>query len=183
MTGTHSFANSKSPDLVQSPYEWCFRHCTVQAAEWADSSATPGMIDYVLDSGCSVRGYVYERFQMSKECRDLREKYRLGSLQFGDSETVPALQCADLLAYEMYKEADRTISNAPRPPRGSFLALFRNETDRLGTIKEEALKHEVRRGMQIHAATLDHLPSKEKFQVMCYALRRMKPENRETLSG
>ena len=108
---------------------------------------------------------------------------RSTDLVLSNSETVKQSPRSNalILAYGMYKEADRTISNAPRPPRGSFLALFRNETDRLGTIKEEALKHEVRRGMQIHAATLDHLPSKEKFQVMCYALRRMKPENRETL--
>ena len=35
--------------------------------------------------------------------------------------------------------------------------------------------------MQINIAMLGHLPALEKFQVMCYALRHMKPENRETL--
>jgi hypothetical protein len=80
----------------------------------------------------------------------------------------------------MYKEADRLLSGATRPPRESFLALFRDR-DRLVTIDSAGMKKEVTRGAQIHMAMLGHLPPKEKFQVMCYALRHMKEKNREIL--
>lgn len=182
MSTSHAFAHSKSPALVASPYEWCFRYCAVQAASWADSCGKVGAIDYLLDDGCNSRGSVYERFQMSLDAPALREGFRLGSLNFGNSKTSPALQCADLLAYEMYREADRVLSHAARPPRGSFLALFRND-DRLVTIKRELPEREVGRGMQIPFAMLGHLPPTEKFQVMCYALRHMTPGNREILFG
>jgi hypothetical protein len=176
----HASALSKAPSLIQSPYEWCFRYCSVQAAAWADASNTSGLIAYVLDDGCSCRGQIRQRFQMSIENDELRQRFRLGSLSFADSKKAMALQCADLLAYEMYKEADRLIREAPRPARGSFLALFRGQ-DRLVTIKQDSVKREVTRGMQVIMATVGHLPEAEKFQVICYALRHMKPENRETL--
>lgn len=180
MTKSHALAHSKSPELVHSPYQWCFRYCVVQAAAWADASGLPGKIDYVLDDGCSVMGHIHQQFRLSVEDENTCEKFRLGNLSFADSKQSPALQCADLLAYEMYKEADRLISDAPRPPRGSFLALFR-DGDRLVTIKQDAIKREITRGMQINLAMLGHLPPQEKFQVLCYALRHMKPENREVL--
>jgi hypothetical protein len=179
MTTSHALAHSKSPELVHSPYQWCFRYC-VQAAAWADASDRTGSIDYVLDGGCSVMGRIHEQFQLSVENPAIREKFRIGSLSFADSKQSPALQCADLLAYEMYKEADRLISNAQRAPRGSFLALFRGD-DRLVTIRQDAIRQEITKGMQINLAMLGHLPAQEKFQVLCYALRHMKPENREVL--
>ncbi len=43
------------------------------------------------------------------------------------------------------------------------------------------MKKEVTRGMQINMAILGHLPPREKFQVMCYALRHMKEKNRKAL--
>jgi len=180
MRTSHAFAHSKSPALVSSPYEWCFRYCAVQAASWADSSGKLGAIDYLLDDGCSGRGFVYKGFQMSLDNPALRERFRLGSLSFGDSKASPALQSADLLAYEMYKEADRVLSAAARPPRGSFLALFRND-DRLVTIKREVPEREVQRGVQILLAMLGHLPPREKFQVTCYALRHYGPEQKRGL--
>jgi hypothetical protein len=177
---THEFAHSKAPDLVQSPYEWCFRYCSVQAAAWADASNCHGLIDYVLDGGCSCRGRLHQSFRMSTENNELRQRFRLGTISFATGKEAVALQCADLLAYEMYKEADRLIREAPRPPRGSFLALFRGQ-DRLVTIKQDSMKREVTRGMQVLMAMLGHLPEAEKFQVMCYALRHMIPEKREIL--
>jgi hypothetical protein len=49
MTTSRAFAHSKSPDLVESPYQWCLRYCMVQAGAWAekagsrDQLATPWM--------------------------------------------------------------------------------------------------------------------------------------------
>lgn len=180
MATTQAFAHSKSPDLVESPYEWCFRYCATQAAAWADKAQHPGLIRYTLDEGCSTRGRIYAHHELSREDDALRQKYRLGPMSFADSKRNPALQCADLLAYEMYKEADRQLSGSARPPRGSFLALFRDH-DQLVTVDADQLKQQVTRGMQINMEMLNYLPPKEKFQVICYALRRMKEHNREVL--
>jgi hypothetical protein len=182
VANTHAFAHSKSPDLVQSPYQWCLRYCMVQAAAWADKAERTGLINYTMDRGCSNRGHVQRHYALSQENEETQQRFRLGSLVFVDSKDHPAVQCADLLAYEMYKEADRVLSSAARPPRGSFLALLR-DNDRLVTIDPDAMKKEVIRGMQINMAMLGHLPPKEKFQVMCYALRHMKEKNREVLFG
>lgn len=180
VANTHAFAHSKSPDLVQSPYQWCLRYSMVQAAAWADKAERTGLINYTLDRGCVSRGHVQRHYALSRENEETRQRFRLGSLVFVDSKEHPALQCADLLAYEMYKEADRVLSSAARPTRGSFLALLR-DNDRLVTIDPDAMKKEVARGAQINMAMLGHLPPKEKFQVMCYALRHMKETNREVL--
>lgn len=178
VTTSHAFAHSKSPDLVKSPYQWCLLHCMVQAAAWADEEKRAGLINYTLDEGCPSRGRVQKDYALTRENEETRQKFRLGSLTFVDSKHHPAVQCADLLAYEMYREADRMIAGAERPPRGSFLALFRSH-DRLGTINPGTLKKEVVRGAQIHWAALSNLPPKEKFLVMCYALRGMDEKNRE----
>ena len=180
MATTQAFAHSKSPDLVESPYEWCFRYCATHAAAWADKAERSGLIKYTLDEGCSTRGRIYAHHELSREDDSQRDKYRLGPMSFADSKKNPALQCADLLAYEMYKEADRKLSGSARPPRGSFLALFRDH-DRLVTANADQIKQQVTRGMQINMAMLNYLPPKEKFQVMCYALRHMKEHNREVL--
>jgi len=182
MNTTHARAFSKSPSLVESPYEWCLRYCIVQAARWADETNHAGLIDYVLDQGCSGRGKAHQRFELGSQEEKFRQKYRLGSLEFANSKSVPAIQCADLLAYEMYKEADRQLSGSKRAPRGSFQALFRG-SDRLATIDPKPIHQEVTRGMRIHFAILDSLPPPERFQVMCHALRAMSDENRETLFG
>jgi hypothetical protein len=180
MTTSQAFAHSKSPDLVESPYQWCLRYCMVQAGAWAEKAGKPGSISYTLDAGCPSRGKVQRHYDLSRNNEDLSQKYRLGPLAFADSKKVPALQCADLLAYEMYKEADRLLSNSERGTRGSFLALLRDH-DRLVTIKPEPIKRQVIRGMQINMAMLNYLPPQQKFEVMCYALRAMKEKNREVL--
>jgi hypothetical protein len=177
---THAFAHSKSPDLVKSPYQWCLRYCMVQAAAWADDAKRAGVINYTADAGCVNAGRIQTHYALACESEDTRRKFRLGSLVFANSNTHPGLQCADLLAYEMYKEADRLLSGAARPQRASFLALFR-EHDRLVTIDSAGMKKEVTRGAQMHMAMLEHLPPKEKFQVMCYALRHMEEKNRKIL--
>jgi hypothetical protein len=180
MTTSQAFAHSKSPDLVESPYQWCLRYCMVQAGAWAEGAGKLGPISYTLDEGCPSRGKVQQHYDFSRTNESLSKKYRLGPLAFADSKKVPALQCADLLAYEMYKEADRLLSNSERGTRGSFLALLRDH-DRLVTINPEPIKQQVIRGMQINMAMLDYLPTQQKFEVMCYALRAMKQRNREVL--
>jgi hypothetical protein len=175
-------ASSKAPNLVDTPYQWCLRYCTILAAQWADETDHPGLIRYTLDQGCAHQGRAQKHFEFAMQDKSIKQKYRLGSIAFEDSKACPAIQCADLLAYEMYKESDRMLSSSARGTRKSFLSLFRgSEKDCLVTINPKLVREQITRGMKVLTATLDYLPSDEKFRVMCYALRRMKPKNRETL--
>jgi hypothetical protein len=38
MTTSQAFAHSKSPDLVEGPYQWCLRYCMVQVGAWAEKA-------------------------------------------------------------------------------------------------------------------------------------------------
>jgi hypothetical protein len=175
-------SHKKVPELVESAYEWCFRYCTAQAAAFADKREIDGAIDYVLDQGCFDRHCLERAFHRSKESAEIKGRFRLGEIAFRDSEGVPALQCADLLAYEMYKEADRVISDSHRKTRKSFLALFRDE-DRLVTVKPSAVKRQITRGANLIQAQVSLLPPKERFQVTCYGLRSLTNEQREIIFG
>lgn len=182
MRTTHTRAHAKAPQLVESPYEWCVRQCMWQVVRWADKNEYTGVVAYTLDQGDPNQQGARRSFDATKENQSFREKYRLGTLEFADSRDVYAIQCADLLAYEMYKEADRLLSGSPRQTRKSFLALLR-ENDQLVTIKPEAMKEEVGRGMQLILAITSLLPPREKFQVLCYGLRPITAEQRETIFG
>jgi hypothetical protein len=175
--GIHARSHQKAPELVESPYGWCLRYCSVQAAAFADSHGLIGAINYTLDQGCSNRHHAEERFREAKKDNEIRDRFRLGDISFADSKTVPALQCADLLAYEMYKEVDRRLSEAPRKTRKSFMALLR-ENDRLVTIDPTRVKQELYRGFGAINAIISLLPQKEKFQVWCYGLRSLSEEQR-----
>jgi hypothetical protein len=173
-------AHTRAPELVESPYEWCLRYCSIQAAIFADKNGLDGKIDCVLDAGNANRHYAVEGFIKSRQNHGLADRFRLGTITVCDSKKVPALQCADLLAYEMYKEADRKLSESPRSTRKSFMKLFR-ENDRLITIDGELVKKQLYRGYNTLQAIISLLPPKEKFQVRCYGLRSITAEKRELI--
>jgi hypothetical protein len=182
MQTTHARANAKAPNLVESPYEACLRHCMWQIATWADENEYKGVIAYTLDRGDPNSRGARRKFNAAKEDQKIRAQYHLGTLEFADSQAVPAIQCADLLAYEMYKEADRLLSGSQRSLRKSFSALWR-ENDQLVTIDPIAMKRQVTHGMNLISAVRSLLPPRERFQVTCYSLRSLSEEKRETLFG
>ena len=168
------------PDMVQSPYTWCMRYCIAQIADWCRGNNVLGPVDYVMDKGNSFRSEAQKEFLTAKKNPELSAQFYLGDLAFHDSSTTVGLQCADLLAYEMYKEADRRLSGSARRPRGSFVALLR-ENDRLMTISPKSLQRKAFQPAAMTFAIIEHLPPKEKFQVLCHALRSLSDEKREIL--
>jgi hypothetical protein len=180
MQSTHARALAAAPGIIFSPYQWCLRFCINQVAEWADANGHDGPFDYTLDQGDTNRHWVTQDFNDLRADSRLRQKYRLGSINFEDSQRVPALQCADLLAYEMYKEMDRLLSQSERRTRGSFVALFR-ENDRLGTVKEDPIKDQILRTIKYDFARITLLPPREKFQILCAKLRSVTDFQRDTL--
>ncbi|SFS07594.1 Protein of unknown function [Granulicella pectinivorans] len=181
---TQLHAHKKAPELVESLYAFCLRACVIRAAAFADSRNDDdgAVIDYILDRGCADRHHAEKGFTNAKLDDEVGGKLRLGSIAFEDSQLLPALQCADLLAYEMYKEVDREIRNSSRPPRGSFLALWR-DSDQLMTIDPDTAKRQVSRGAAAITAIISFLPPVEKFQVWCYGLRSLSEDQRLAIFG
>lgn len=129
----------RHPDMVQSPYTWCMRYCMTQIADWCRNNNMVGRVDYVMDKGNAFRSEAEMEYVNAKQNPELAEQFYLGNLDFDDSSSTVGLQCADLLAYEMYKEADRRLSGSSRRPRGSFVAILRDK-DRLMTISPKSLE-------------------------------------------
>jgi hypothetical protein len=168
------------PQLVHSPYSWCMRYCIAQVADRCRNNDVAGPVDYVMDQGNSRRSEAQKEYADAKKDPDLAAQFCLGNLDFADSTTTVGLQCADLLAYEMYKEADRRLSGAARRPRGSFAALLR-DNDRLMTIDPNSLQRKAFQPVAMTFAIVEHLPPKERFQVLCYAIRSITDEQRRAL--
>ena len=170
------------PELVGSPYSWCMRYCVAQVADWAESVGHRDLIEFVLDRGNTHRSEAERDFNARRADPSMRNSFRLGSIEFQDSAQVIALQCADLLAYELYKEGDRVLSESSREPRGSFVALLR-DGDRLIKIAPEELIRAAFTPTKAMMAIVSLLPAQERFQVLCYGLRSITDEQRTALFG
>ena len=180
MQTTYANALLKRPDLVHSPYEWCVRHCILQVAEWAQQKSEAAEFSYFIERGCAGSGKVERTLRSLMANSDLAKNVRLGEFSFVAKSDFPLTQCADFLAYEMYKELDRKISQSPRGTRGSLLALFR-DGDRLATIAPKALMSHLERGASVIEAFVNYLPIEERFKVRCYGLRSLSEEKREAI--
>jgi len=168
----------KAPQMVNTPYEWCVRYCVVQVSQWGKENGFEGPIDYVLDDGGGSKEGILR--MLTETSPEVESEHRIGSVTFADSVVHPGLQCADLLAYEMYKEMDRVLSESPRSSRKSFLALFR-DGDRLTTVSNDVLKDSLAEGANAIWAIVSLLPPMFRFKVMCYGLRSVTDEQREAM--
>ena len=103
-------------------------------------SLTSGMLDSV---GVKNRATIIFSDQVEfRQCALDYYKYAVGrdslvgrtinSPGFGDMRQVAALQAADIIAYELYKECDRRVNKKRTPPRHGF-TVIRRITDRLGS--------------------------------------------------
>lgn len=180
MQSSYAHALAKAPDLVDSPYGWCVLQCILQTAEWANENSAAEEITFVLEDGCEGTRKVEERFRGLKADPNLQRKIRLGDMKFVSKKDYPLTQCADFLAYEMYKELDRVISKASRPARRSMLALYRTG-DRIGTIDQKYLRAQLQRGASMLEAIVSYLPPVEQFKVRCFQLRLLTDAKRETV--
>jgi hypothetical protein len=182
MQTTYANALSKRPDLVDSPYGWCVRHCILQVGEWAAQQSEAVEFSIYLEQGCSGRGRVEQALRNLIDNNGSTGKLKLRDFRFVTKADFPLTQCADFLAYEMYKELDRKISGSPRSTRASLLALFR-EGDRLGTITQKTLIDHVTQGASVIEAFINFLPREERFKLRCYGLRSLSEQQREALFG
>jgi hypothetical protein len=90
----------------------------------------PGqLINFFFDIDSKHSGYSLRYFTRLRKLG--RYKDRLGQIDFPDSVRAPIIQCADLLAYEIYHYEHLKIEyNTPKPPLGNiFPYLVRNMVD------------------------------------------------------
>ncbi len=89
-----------------------------------------GYIDYTMEkvsAGSSILAWIYRE---QVKYPEWVEDTRLLSLSFEDKKVILPLQAADILAYEIYKHAQRQFSGLQRPERYPYKQLFipsRNE--------------------------------------------------------
>lgn len=87
-----------------SPYTFCALQCIAHVREWAGRYKHEEPIAYVFESGTTDATELHTmRLEIARE-ETLRNRYQLDSLTFQDKRANKALQAADMLAYEFYKE-------------------------------------------------------------------------------
>ena len=178
MNTTYQNAFAKAPQLVDSPYQQCVTRCILQVADWARENAPSENFSYFIEKGCLGAGLVANALDSLRKDAEAQRRLRLNEVRFVSKSDFEITQCADFLAYEIYKELDRRISSSPRATRASLLALVRDD-DRLCTITSNGLREHLRRGASVIEAMVNYLPPTERFKVRCYGLRSLTDEQRE----
>jgi hypothetical protein len=181
MADTYENALTKRRDLVDSPYEHCVRHCFLQVLGWARERQSDVKFTYFIEQGAARAEHLKAIFGSLKKDKEMQEELQIEEVRFVTKKEFPLTQCADLLAYEIYKELDRKISQSPRATRESLMALYREENDRIGTIDVNHLRNHLGRGAALIEAQVQYLSPELQFKVRCFGLRSLTEEKRETL--
>ena len=96
-----------------TPYPLCGRSCVQQVYRWCDSyHYDRRQVTFVFERGDRDQGMLRDR---------LFQDFRI-EIRFEDKK-LPALQAADLAAWELRKALRQDKNNAPTRLRGSFVAL------------------------------------------------------------
>jgi len=135
---THGFAVSMveqelvemaPPGFIQvfgSAYTACTMIALASVGYWATERAYKGYIAYFFESGHADMGEAAKRLFMVKGIKSHREQYRYGSHTFADKKAVPALQAADLLAWQWRKLFISQTDPKRRLPRADLTVLVNN---------------------------------------------------------
>jgi hypothetical protein len=126
-----------------SPYNFCVKLCLAFVSFWAQEYKRKEPIAYVIEHGAGYNKEINRSFADMFASQEWRQIFRLGSLSFVDKKAALPLQAADLLAYEVWKDATNRFlieGEKKRPQRKSFTSLM--ETLHRGTYwgKDEFLR-------------------------------------------
>jgi uncharacterized protein DUF3800 len=119
-------------------YGWCVQDCMVAVAQWAKRTGKSDPINYVLEDVDDIEG-VCGLFSFVTKHSEYREQYLVGTWSFASKKCVIQLQAADLLAYEVYKDAVNNVVNNRRILRKSARDLIR-ACDRINFWDEAKLR-------------------------------------------
>jgi len=117
--------DSRIEEALGGIYGWCVQDCMVAVAKWANRTGRSDPINYVLEDGADGITGVHRLFNFVVKNPEYRQKCLVGTWSFASKKDVIQLQAADLLAYEVYKDAINNLVNKRRILRNSARDLIR----------------------------------------------------------
>jgi hypothetical protein len=115
---------------LQDPFFCCFQEVVRGAAisgVFEDSDVKVNMVFSTQDEFCGRASSLYEAMLRSIDVRN-----RIGGLAFEDMRDRPALQAADLVAYELRQHYQLGREEPPRPTRWAFREIVEHQRHTLG---------------------------------------------------
>ena len=109
---------------IPSPYGLCLSACIARTAALFREHGIAEPVDYVFESGDAGQGTVKKTLEEVFRDPAARVKYAFGSLKFAGKTDFPALQLADVLAYETGRYVPFVLGWDTSPVRKCFQAML-----------------------------------------------------------
>jgi hypothetical protein len=115
-------------DYGKTPYGFDARLCLRQTGFWADRNKINEPIHYVFAHQTKQGGELNWIFDSCLKNPETRDWFRLNSIwSKGFANQEPALQAADIIAYEINKHVVNYVALNQRPTRKSYLNLYHGQ--------------------------------------------------------
>jgi hypothetical protein len=124
---TASFAAlpEEAQSVLRDPFFCCFQEVVRGVAVAACFTPPGNRVSMVFSRQDEFRSSAQQLWQVMYETIDVR--HRMGTLRFEDMREVPALQAADLLAYELRHYYHLRSARPTSAPRWPFVQLVRHQ--------------------------------------------------------
>lgn len=99
--------------------------CFKNVADTARDPRINGVMEYILEAGQSGSAALLKIFHQGRKEFDWIDNNRISSLEIRDKRVCLPLQASDILAYELFKHAARSIGNEHRSTRHPLKLLGR----------------------------------------------------------
>lgn len=109
---------------VGTPYGLAAAWCIGMIGRWLEGQGQSESVAYVFELGDEHQDRLRQGVMRLSGSRTWRETFRVHSLRFEEKRKVPAIQAADMLAYETCKQAQKNLGLVNRPIRKSLRALL-----------------------------------------------------------
>ena len=91
--------------MFGGPYGWCASECVATISNWKKTNGIKGSLDFVFEDGTDGQGQIQEMMRAIIQDPEINKDYGVHGYSFRDKALLP-LHAADMLAYEVYKEAE-----------------------------------------------------------------------------
>jgi hypothetical protein len=107
-----------------TPYTFLGRYCMASIGVWADDHGVNEPVNIILEQGQPETALRFQHGILAAH-ELARRDFRIGQLSFADKRSVPELQAADLVAYELVKHWNDRASNRSQKPRYPLQQLMK----------------------------------------------------------
>jgi hypothetical protein len=141
---TEDFRRLISPEeRAQSgdEYHIAMQKCFGEFARLIKQGTSPDeLIAYVFERQDEFAAWALKIFQDTLKRENGEQRFRLGSMAYGDGMKSVPLQAADIIVYEAYREMDRQIGKKYLTPNRYFSALTEKGAHYLGFFDAEKIE-------------------------------------------